>query len=107
MAAAEHRKRTSGKASPEQARSYWITGRVQGVGYRFFAEAVARQLGLKGYVRNLADGRVEVYAIGDEQVLARLKEQLAIGPRAGRVEGVEERPAPCKDYGDFWIEPTE
>jgi acylphosphatase len=106
MAAAEHKK-TGGKAIPKQARWYWIAGRVQGVGYRFFAEAAARRLGLKGYVRNLDDGRVEVYAIGDDRALARLKEQLAVGPRAGRVEGVEERPAPCKDYGDFWIEPSE
>ena len=107
MAAADHRKKASGEAGQEQARWYWIAGRVQGVGYRFFVEAVARQLGLKGYVRNLADGRVEVYAMGDEQALAGLKEQLAVGPRAGRVERVEERPAPRKDYGSFWIEPSE
>ena len=105
MAAAEHRKRASGEAGQEQARLYWIAGRVQGVGYRFFAEEVARQLGLQGYVRNLADGRVEVYSVGDEQTLARLNEQLAVGPRAGRVERVEERPAPAREYGGFWIEP--
>lgn len=89
------------------ARLYLVEGSVQGVGYRFFAERVARELGVKGYVRNRADGRVEVYAIGEEHELARLREQLEIGPRAGRVERVEERAAPRRDYKDFFIEFSE
>jgi acylphosphatase len=87
-----------------QARLFLVEGRVQGVGFRFFVEEVARDLGLKGYVRNLADGRVEVYAMGEETVLARLRKQLEIGPRAGRVERVEERVAAQREYKDFFIE---
>ena len=45
------------------ARTYTISGRVQGVGFRFFAERWANQLGVRGYVKNCADGTVEVYAI--------------------------------------------
>ena len=88
----------------KQARLYLVEGRVQGVGFRFFVEEVARDLGLKGYVRNLADGRVEVYAMGEETVLARLREQLQAGPRAGRVARVEEKVAAPKGYKDFFIE---
>ena len=88
----------------KHAKIYLVEGRVQGVGYRFFAERAARELGLKGYARNCADGRVEVCAVGDEEQLARLREQLEIGPRASRVERVEERVAPVKNYKDFSIE---
>ena len=87
-----------------QARLYFVAGRVQGVGFRFFVEAAARALGLKGYVRNLYDGRVEVYAIGNEASLARLRQQLEAGPLGGRVERVEEREAPRKNYKEFVIE---
>jgi acylphosphatase len=88
----------------KHARLYLVEGRVQGVGFRFFVEEVARGLGLKGYVRNLADGRVEVYAMGERAVLARLRTQLEVGPRASRVERVEERVAAQREYDDFVIE---
>jgi acylphosphatase len=78
---------------------------VQGVGYRFFVERVAREMGLKGYVRNRADGSVEVYAIGEEAELERLRKQLEAGPIASRVTQVTEQPAPLKAYKDFLIEP--
>ena len=87
----------------DQARLYTIEGRVQGVGFRFFVEGEAHQLGLRGYVRNLYDGRVEVYAIGEEKQLARLRKQLERGAPASRVERVEERPAPLKDFKTFGI----
>lgn len=74
----------------EIARKFLISGDVQGVGYRFFAERVAGQHGVKGYVKNLRDGRVEVYAIGTPEQLAGFKEDLARGPRAARVRQVEE-----------------
>jgi acylphosphatase len=88
----------------KHARLYLVEGRVQGVGFRYFVEEVARGLGLKGYVRNLADGRVEVYAMGERAVLARLRTQLEVGPRASRVERVEERVAAQREYDDFVIE---
>ena len=72
------------------ARKYIISGRVQGVGYRFFAERVANELGLRGYVKNLWDGNVEAYAIGEEAQLEEFRRRLAEGPRLGRVTAVQE-----------------
>ena len=83
---------------------YRIKGRVQGVGYRFFAERAALDLALKGYVRNLPDGRVEVYATGDESSLDELRKQLEQGPLAARVDQVEEQEAPLKKFRNFSIE---
>lgn len=90
----------------EQARRYFVEGFVQGVGFRFFAERVARQLGLGGYVKNLRDGRVEVYALGLAEQLAELKRRLEQGPRAARVSRVEEQEAaPLDRYRhDFTVE---
>ena len=85
------------------ARLYLVEGRVQGVGFRFFVERAAQSLGLQGYVRNLPDGRVEVYAVGAEDLLEQLRVQLEAGPRASRVQRVEEQAAPVKDYNSFSI----
>jgi len=57
-----------------------VQGRVQGVGYRWFARDAARRLGLKGFVRNLPDGEVEVQAMGDRAALEKLIGQLQRGP---------------------------
>jgi acylphosphatase len=87
------------------AKKYTITGRVQGVGYRFFAERVANQLGICGYVKNLGDDNVEVYAIGDEASLEEFKHHLAEGPRSARVTAVEESDEPVNSrYTRFAIE---
>ena len=59
------------------AKRYIISGRVQGVGYRFFAERHARELGVRGYVQNRSDGCVEVYAIGGATALEELKRREA------------------------------
>ena len=92
-------------AAETHARLYFVSGRVQGVGFRFFVEAEARALKLKGYVRNLHDGRVEVYAIGSERSLGELRRQLESGPPGSRVERVEEREAPRRsNYQNFVIE---
>jgi acylphosphatase len=72
------------------ARKYIISGRVQGVGYRFFVEHVANQLGLRGYVKNLWDGNVEAYAIGEETQLEEFRRRLAEGPRMSQVTAVQE-----------------
>jgi acylphosphatase len=55
------------------ARRYFVSGMVQGVGYRFFVQRVAGRLGLQGYVKNLTDGRVEAYAIGAPASLAEFR----------------------------------
>ena len=88
------------------AKRYFVNGQVQGVGYRFFVEDVASTLGLKGFVRNLSDGRVEVYAVGEELVLDRLRDQLQVGPRSGRVERVVEMAAGVVHSKTFCIEPS-
>ena len=76
------------KAGQKLARKYRITGRVQGVGFRYFAERHAVQLGLAGYVKNSWDGSVEVYAIGSRAQLDRLVADLRRGPRHAFVEDV-------------------
>ncbi len=86
------------------AKLYFVEGRVQGVGFRFFVERVAAELGLKGYVRNRADGRVEVYAAGAEEALAQLRERLEAGPRASLVEGLQEQAVPFEQYKNFSIQ---
>jgi len=63
------------------------------VGYRFFACSAAEKQGVGGYVRNLSDGRVEVYAVGTETQLGALREALKRGPRLARVEEVSETAA--------------
>jgi acylphosphatase len=66
-----------------------VGGRVQGVGFRFFTEAVARREGLTGLVRNLPDGRVEVVAEGEREAMDRLERAIRQGPPRARVESVE------------------
>ena len=67
---------------------------VQGVGYRFFAQRVAGRIGVAGYVKNLRDGRVEVYAIGTAEQLRGLRDELKRGPRAAEVSDVNEEEQP-------------
>ena len=68
-----------------------LTGRVQGVGFRWFTRRAAQELGLKGRVRNLPDGRVEVEAAGDSERLDAFRERLRQGPPGSRVAGLEEQ----------------
>jgi len=89
-----------------QARRFFVSGIVQGVGYRFFAQRTAERLGVAGYARNLRDGRVEVYAVAAEQVLERLRADLRRGPSAASVSGVVEEPTSIdpRFAGEFSIE---
>jgi acylphosphatase len=77
----------------QRAKRYFVSGMVQGVGFRYFAQRAAQRLGVAGYVRNLGDGRVEVYAIGDTGTLAKLCTELERGPRAAQVSKVTEAEA--------------
>lgn len=63
-----------------------IHGKVQGVGFRYFAQRTARELGLTGWVRNLPDGTVEVFAGGTQATLERFMQSLKVGPIGSRVE---------------------
>ena len=71
------------------ARRYRIGGRVQGVGFRFFAGAAAAREGLHGWVRNLPDGRVEVAAEGEAEAIERFEHKIRYGPPSARVDEVE------------------
>ena len=66
-----------------------IRGRVQGVGYRWWARGEARRLGLDGWVRNLADGSVELLAAGPPAAVAELEDVCRRGPPSARVSGIE------------------
>ncbi|MGD1105268.1 MAG: acylphosphatase [Terriglobia bacterium] len=93
------------KTGTKIAKKFLITGRVQGVGYRYFAERWASQLGICGYVKNLWDGNVEVYAMGEAFALEELKRQLTDGPRSARVAAIDESDEPVdKRYNRFMIE---
>lgn len=71
------------------ARRYTITGRVQGVGFRFFTEERAQREGLHGWVRNLPNGGVEIMAEGDAEALDRFERQVRHGPPGARIEQIE------------------
>jgi acylphosphatase len=71
------------------ARRALVSGRVQGVGFRFFAERAARTAGVRGWVRNLADGRVETLAEGEAVAVAEYLEKIRKGPMGGRVDRVD------------------
>ena len=75
------------------ARRYYVSGTVQGVGYRYFAQRSAERLGLAGYAKNLSDGCVEVYAVGPAESLDAFRRDLERGPRSSRVSGVREEKA--------------
>jgi len=76
------------------ARRYVVTGRVQGVGFRWFAHDVAAREGVHGWVRNLADGSVEVVAEGEREAVDRLDAAIRRGPGQARVAQVETEDIP-------------
>jgi len=71
-----------------ETRSYIASGRVQGVGYRWFVMHRARALGIVGWVRNRRDGTVEVWAKGREEALRELEKALREGPPGALVRGL-------------------
>ena len=87
------------------ARKFFIRGMVQGVGYRYFAQRAAARHQIRGYVRNLEDGRVEAFAQGLEPSVEAFKHDLTAGPTYSSVEEVEEIVLePNKTYSSFRIE---
>ena len=71
------------------ARRYLISGRVQGVGFRYFTERAAGREGVHGWVRNRPDGSVEAMAEGDAEAVERFERAIRHGPPGARVDGVE------------------
>jgi acylphosphatase len=87
------------------ARKFLISGEVQGVGYRYFAQRAAARHQVLGYVRNLADGRVEALAEGTIENVEAFKHDLATGPTFSVVANVEEiNLDPTGNYSLFRIE---
>jgi acylphosphatase len=72
------------------AKRFYVSGVVQGVGYRYFAARVARRLGISGFAKNLRDGRVEVYAIAPLAELKSFRAELKRGPQGASVSDVSE-----------------
>jgi acylphosphatase len=87
------------------ARRFVVRGRVQGVGFRWFVEREAHILGIAGWVRNNADGSVEILAQGTRDQLSGLRSRLRAGPRAARVDAVDESETkPASGVTSFRIE---
>jgi acylphosphatase len=78
-----------------------VSGRVQGVGFRAFVAEHAQTIGVTGWVRNLADGSVEVYAVGTPSELDLLAARLHQGPLLSTVRGVEQREAEMQQLSSF------
>ena len=94
----------SGRGSHERLHAV-VRGNVQGVGFRWFVEREAHILGIAGWVRNNSDSTVEVLAQGTRDQLSGLRSRLREGPRAARVDDVEESEAePIKGLSSFRIE---
>jgi len=91
---------------PKLAKLFYVSGTVQGVGYRFFTQRVSQRLGVAGYVKNLRDGRVEVYAVGSAPQLSALRRELERGPQGASVSEVfdEEAAVEQKYSSQFSIE---
>lgn len=88
-----------------EARRFLVRGRVQGVGFRWFVEREAHILGIAGWVRNNPDSSVEVLAMGTRDQLSGLRSRLREGPRASRVDNVDECEAkPVEGLTTFRIE---
>ena len=91
------------KQSPASARRWFVSGRVQGVGFRSFVQQAAAQIGLRGWVRNEADGRVQVFATGTPDQLDRLAAQLYQGPRLSEVRTVDQQEASAESHTSFEV----
>ena len=85
------------------ARRAVVQGRVQGVGFRYFAARAARELGVAGWVRNLPDGSVETLVEGDAEAVEGYLDRLRRGPLGSRVDGVVVEERAEKGHSTFEI----
>jgi acylphosphatase len=91
-------------ATMRTSRRFVISGRVQGVGFRYFVQSVAVREALAGWVRNLDDGRVETAAAGEAEAMARFERAIRQGPPASRVDRVVvDETFPMAAIGGFYI----
>ena len=87
------------------ARRFFVNGMVQGVGFRYFAQRAAAKHQVKGFVRNMPDGRVETFAQGSESQVNGFRDDIATGPRFSKVDEIEEIVEDVDlAYGTFRIE---
>ncbi len=91
------------KGTEKGAFKAFVSGKVQGVWFRKYTQEKARELGLKGYVKNLPDGRVEVHAEGDVQKMEELKKWLYKGSPLSRVDNVEFMETEKRNFENFEI----
>lgn len=84
-----------------------ISGRVQGVGFRYWTRGEAERLGVRGWVRNRADGRVEAELEGDQVAVDELLESLRHGPPGAVVDGIDITDRPLGDDESFRIAPVD
>jgi acylphosphatase len=85
------------------ARKWLVTGRVQGVGFRNYVQKHALKLDITGYAKNLADGSVEVHAVGDAANLTKLSGYVRRGPMLAEVRTIDEQSADLVRYDGFQI----
>jgi acylphosphatase len=85
------------------ARHWIVKGAVQGVGFRFFVQRRATELGVRGWTRNLGDGSVEVYAAGEAAALSKLAAALHTGPQTAQVRSVDEHDDTVENISGFSI----
>lgn len=88
---------------PLTRRHVIVAGRVQGVGFRWFAKETADALGLAGWVRNRADGSVEAEVEGTQEALDEFERRLRTGNSAAKVAGIETKPAAVRNETTFRI----
>ena len=88
---------------PRECRQVYVSGCVQGVAFRWYTQEKAAELGLAGWVRNLADGRVEAWIEGDEHAVGEMLAWLSQGPPAAHVEGVDAREREPEGFGLFEV----
>jgi acylphosphatase len=85
----------------EVARHVRVTGRVQGVFFRAWAQGQARELGVSGWIRNCPDGSVEAHLGGEEDCVDRMIARMRQGPSNAQVEDVEIEDVPAEGLGRF------
>ena len=94
-------------AEQRVVKHYLVTGRVQGVGFRWFVHREAAEIGLRGWVKNTDAGAVEIVAAGEVEQLAELEQSLRQGSRGSRVDSVQQHrleDAEADKLGPFVIE---
>src|ERR1043166_3322043 len=92
-----------GDHGADPARRYLISGHVQGVGFRYFVERAANEIGVTGWARNLDDGRVEVHANGTQRKLDDFEARLRQGPPRADVRSVQMIEAAVSESKSFYI----